>query len=165
MVGMQLKGKATAEDVLAEVTRRPGLVQGQFETLVLSPDLTVNVVVAHRDAHGIGRNGHAFNEDVRVVANDVAVFEGARLAFIGVTHQVLLHGKLGWHETPLQARGEARTAATPEGGGLEFCDDFLLSHSRATVGSQDLLEREVAAPGLVVLEVPALWGEVCEDLR
>jgi hypothetical protein len=61
-----------------------------FKAFVDLEDLAVDVVVAGLDAHRVGGNGHAFDHDVRVVGQDVAVLAGARLAFVAVAHQVLL---------------------------------------------------------------------------
>jgi uncharacterized small protein (DUF1192 family) len=55
-----------------------------------------------------------FDDDVRVVAKDVAVLEGARLALVRVADQVLLARELARHEAPLQAGGKARAAATTQ---------------------------------------------------
>src|SRR6266571_2913322 len=55
-------------------------------------------IAAYADAHRVGGNRHAFDDDMRVVAQDVAVLEGARLAFVGVAHEVFRAGELARHE-------------------------------------------------------------------
>src|SRR3546814_14662549 len=66
---------------------------------------------ADADAHGVGGDGHAFDHDVRIEAQDVAVFERAGLAFVGVAHPVLLAREGARHEAPLKAGGKARATA------------------------------------------------------
>ena len=113
MVCKQVKTKARAEDIVTEQTCLTRLRQSLLENFVGFKNFTVNVVVATRNAHGVGGNGHAFDQRVRIVANDVAVFKRARLAFIGITHQIFLPWVLTRHEAPLQTGWEARaTTAT-----------------------------------------------------
>jgi hypothetical protein len=51
---------------------------------------------------------------VRVVTQDVAVLERARLAFVGIAHQILGAGILARHETPFQAGRKSRAAAASQ---------------------------------------------------
>jgi len=88
---------------------------------------------------------------MRVVAQDVAVLGGARLGFVGVAEDVLLHVALG-HEAPLQAGRKARAAAAAQAGLLDHLDD---------VGRRDLLFDDLAQRGVttglqVVLVRPRL---------
>jgi hypothetical protein len=62
---------------------------------------------------------------VRVVAQDVAVLEGARLALVGVADDVLLRRETARHEAPLQAGREAGAAAAAQRGLLQLGDDGL----------------------------------------
>jgi hypothetical protein len=52
---------------------------------------------------------HALEETVRVLLEIVPVLEGAGLALVGV-HRHEARSRLGAHEAPLAARGEARAA-------------------------------------------------------
>jgi hypothetical protein len=111
----------------------------------------VDVVVAHRNAHGVGRNRHAFDDDVRVVHQDVAVLAGAGLAFVGIAHQVLLARELARHEAPLQAGGESRRRRGRAGRFLDGGNHLVLRQPLAAVLAQDLAQGLVAAARLVVL--------------
>ena len=102
--GMQLEVEAAAEDVVAQVAGGAGLVERLFEALVDLEDLAVDVVVGRGHAHRVGGDGHALDDDVRVVGEDVAVLAGAGLAFVGIADQVLRAGVVLRHEAPLQAR-------------------------------------------------------------
>ena len=167
MVGVQVEREVGPKDAIPQITGSTCLRQRLLEALVDTEDLAVDVVVARADAHRIGCNRHALNDDVRVVAQDVAVLERARLALVGVADQVLLTRKLPRHEAPFQAGGKARTAPAPQSGGLHFGDDFLGRHRRLAVcPQQDTLECLIAAARLVLLKRPAVGrGQPREDLR
>jgi hypothetical protein len=121
----------------------------------------VDVVVAHGDAHRVGRDDHPLDDDVRVELQDVAVLAGARLALVGVAHQVLLARELARHERPLQAGGEAGAAAAAQRRFLDGGDDLVLRQAVL----QDLAQGLVAVARLVVLQAPVGAVQVLVDLR
>src|SRR5690606_7572804 len=167
VVGVQLETEAGAADVVAEQAGRTRLFERGLEAFVDLEDLAVDVVVAHGDAHGVRRDRHAFDDDERVVQQDVAVLAGARLALVGVAHEVLLARELARHEAPLQAAGEARAAAPAQGRFLDGGDDLVLREplgARAVL-AEDPAQRLVAAARLVVLERPVAAVEAGVDLR
>ena len=167
MVGIQVEREVGPEDAIPQITGSTRLRQRFLEALVDAEDLAVDVVVARADAHRVGRDRHALDDDVRVVAQDVAVLERARLALVGVADQVLLTRKLPRHEAPFQAGGKARTAPAPQPGSLHFRDDFLGRHRRLAVcPQQDALECLIATARLVLLKGPAIGrSQSREDLR
>jgi hypothetical protein len=142
------------------------------EALVNLEDLAVDVVVAHVDTHGVRRDRHAFDDDVRVVHEDVAVLAGTRLAFVGVADEVLLTRELARHEAPLQARGETSAAATAQSRILDGRDHLVLGHPDGTglgvrgrtVHAQHLAQGLVATARLVVLERPVAAVQVLVNL-
>ena len=152
MVGEQFEIEAGTEDVLADETGGTRLVQGRLEALVALPDLAVDVVVPALDAHGEGGDGHAFDHLMRVVAQQIAILEGARFALVGVAADVLrsLIG-LG-HEAPLEAGGEAGAAAAAQRGLFHLSDDSIGRQLLV----QNLFQRLVAATLDVVGQVPGL---------
>ena len=87
---MQLEAEVAAQDLVAQVPSSARLFQRRFEAVVGLEDFAVDVVVAHGNAHRVGRNDHAFDDDVRVELQDVAVLARARLAFVGIADEVLL---------------------------------------------------------------------------
>ncbi len=89
MGGVQLEAEGRAEDVVAEVAGSARFFERFFEAFVDLEDLAVDVVVADLDAHRVGRDRHAFDDDVRVEHQDVAVLAGAGLAFVGIADEVL----------------------------------------------------------------------------
>jgi len=143
---VEVEGEIAAEDILAEVPRGAGFLERLFEAQIDFEDFTVDVVVAAPAPHGITGDDHALDDGVRVVAQDVAILESARLALVGVAHDVLLARKLPRHEAPLQAGGEARTAAAAQPRSLDFLDHLLRRH----VLRQEPTQGRVAAARFVV---------------
>src|SRR5690606_27066279 len=68
----------------------------------------------------------ALDQQVRVVAQDLAVLAGARLGLVGVDHQVVRPlALLLRHEGPLQAGAEAAATAPAQARGLDLLADPL----------------------------------------
>ena len=78
---------------------------------------------AHAGADGAAADGHALEHKVGEVAQDDPVFEGAGLAFVGVTDDVLVLALFGRAEVPLHAGRESGAPATLEGGSGDGVDD------------------------------------------
>ena len=74
--------------------------------------LPANVDVGRSSPHRIARDQATFDELMRVLAHNLAIFTSTRLALVGIDHEELgpSIAILG-HEGPLQARREARAAA------------------------------------------------------
>ncbi len=157
----ELEREARAEDVVAEIARLARLLDRLLQALVDFPDLAVHVVVAARAAHGVRRDDHPLDQRVRVVAQDVAILERARLALVGIAHEVLLPRELLGHEAPLEPGGKAGAAAAAQGRLLHLRDH----RRRRDLRVDDLAQRLVAAARLVVREPPVLAGEARQDDR
>ena len=161
MERVELEAEVRTEQAVAQEAGGARFFQGFLEALVDFEDFAVDVVVADADAHGVGGDGHAFNHDVRIEAQDVAVLERAGLAFVGVADQVLLAGEGARHEAPLQAGRKARAAAAAQAGGLDLGDHVFRLHA----GGEDLLQGFVAAALDVVFQAPVGAVDVGHDLR
>ena len=112
--------------VLADQPRRVSFIDGALQCLALADELAAQIDVAGMGAHREACHQAAFDQRVRIVAQDVAVLAGARLGFVGIDDQImrpLLHF-LG-HEGPFQAGGEARAAAPAQARLLHDVDDGL----------------------------------------
>ncbi|KAG0775049.1 hypothetical protein G6F22_013596 [Rhizopus arrhizus] len=136
---VQLEAEIRTQQLVAQEAGGARLFQRFFEALVDFEDFAVDVVVADADAHGVGRDRHAFNHDVRIEAQDVAVLAGARLGFVRVAEDVLLHVALG-HEGPLQGGREAGATAAAQARGLAHLDALL----RRDLLFEDLAQGSVA---------------------
>src|ERR1039458_3808806 len=87
---------------------------------------------------------------MRVVAQDVAVVAGARLALIGIANPVLLQLPLPRQEAPFPTDRKGRATSATQSGVLDLLDDFL---ARGHFG-QDLLPGLIAADAPIGLERP-----------
>ena len=149
--GIEFKGEPAAENVLAEIVGRARLRQRGFKALVAFEDFAVDVVVAGGRAHGVTGDNHAFDQGVGIEEDDVAVFEGAGLAFVGIANDVFGAGEGAGHKAPFETGGKARAAAAAQAGGFDFGDHVVL----AQVFGQDFLQRLVAAAFEVSFQRPA----------
>ena len=123
---VQVEIDAGAQQILAEQASRVGFLERPLETgHRLGEEFATNVVVAHRGTHAIATDGHALDDRVRVVTEDVTVVAGARLGFVRIAHRILLAGSIAGHEAPLQAGGEARATTATQTGSLQLLDNLL----------------------------------------
>ena len=79
---------------------------------------------ALRPGHNAGDH-HAFDHQVRQMGHDEAVFDRARLAFIGIAYDILHGIGLLPHQIPLHARRKAGAAHSAKFGGFELCEDVV----------------------------------------
>jgi hypothetical protein len=82
---------------------------------ILGPDVDVGL----GRADGVGGDGHALEQPVRIALDDRPVHERAGIALVGVADQVLLVARCCQRELPLPAGGEA-AAAAPAQPALDF---------------------------------------------
>ena len=70
----------------------------------------------------------AFQQLVRIIANDIAVLACAGFGFVGIHHQKMrtVANFLG-HERPFQARRESGTATPTQAGGLDPLDNLIVT--------------------------------------
>src|SRR5712691_5930509 len=98
---------------------------------------------------------------MRVVAQNVAVFEGPGLALVRIAHQIFRARKLARHEAPLEARRKTRPAAPAQRGFFHLGDKSL----RRRLLGEDSLQRRIAAALEVVVEPPIVAVEAGENDR
>ena len=158
---MQLERILGAKDLRAQIARIARFTQCFLEALVLSPRFAVNIVVADRNTHGIGGDRHAFDDDVRVVAQDVAILERAGLAFVRIADQILLPSVLLRHEAPFEPGREPRTPATTQRGLFHFRNHSVWRQLIA----ENFAQRLIAAARFVTLQVPIVAIEPGKDHR
>ncbi len=154
---MQIEIDARSLDVLAEPTVLVGLFERRFETRHgLGQELSSNVVVTHRRAHGVTGNRHALNQRVRVVTQYLSVVTRARLTLVGVTNEILLDTVVFGHEAPLQPGRETGAAASAQPGGFDLLDDCIA----VELAVEHLFPGFVAADLLIVAQRPAAIPDV-----
>ena len=95
----------------------------------LADIFSANVDIGRPRAHGVAGHQCAFDQLVRIVADDLAVLAGSGLRFIGVDDQETGTTVLGllWHEGPFQPGRKTRTAAAAQAACLHLVDDGIVS--------------------------------------
>ena len=85
---------------------------------ILVPDVEDALLRAGHQA----RDDHALDHQVRQIAQDEAVFDGAGLAFIGVADHVFFAARRLANGFPLHAGGKSRAAQAAESAGFQLRD-------------------------------------------
>ena len=112
---MQYEVDTTAENIVAEQASLVGFLQCLFKAPErLIHKFAAHVVVSDRSAHRISRNGHAFNQRMRIQAQYVAILTSPGLTFIRIAHEVVLPFGITRHKAPLQTCRKASTTAAAQ---------------------------------------------------
>ena len=107
--------------VLADEAGLIGLVDGGLEMLALADEFAAHIDVAHVAGHGSTGDQAAFDQQMRIMAHDLAVLAGAGFGLVGIDDEIVgaLANHLG-HEGPFEAGGEAGAAAAAQADRLDF---------------------------------------------
>ena len=76
-----------------------------------------------------GRDGHALDELVRVLMENVAVFEGPGFRLVRIADQINGFGIGGRNKPPFDPSGETRPAAAAQPASLDFAGNGRLLHA------------------------------------
>ena len=111
----------TIDVVLADQLGFIRLLHRLLERVALRDVFAANIDIALVGAHRAARHHAAFNQQVRIMAHDLAILAGAGLGLVGVDDQIVrtITHFLG-HEGPLQAGGEAGAAAPAQARRLDL---------------------------------------------
>ena len=137
--------------VLANEAGFIGLIDGGLEMLALADEFAAHIDVAHIAGHGRAGNQAAFNQQMRIVAHDLAVLAGAGFRLVGIDDEIMrtLANHLG-HEGPFEAGGEASAAAAAQAACLD------LVHQPVTALVDEGLGIQPAAALLGALKAPVM---------
>ena len=114
--------------VLADEIGRIGFLDRCPHPGVLEPVLAANVDVAGMRLHGEGGDEAAFDQKVRIVAQDFAILAGARLGFVRIDDEIGGPRRVRLrHEGPFEAGRKAGAAAPAQARGLHLIDDPVLA--------------------------------------
>ena len=122
------------------------------------------------DTHADRGEQAAFDQLVRVVADDIAVFAGARLALIGIDAKIGRTVALFWHERPFQARRETGAAAPAQPGFLDLLDNPIAPFEDQLLGVVPIAallgaRKPPVLAAVKVGEYPILVGKHCSSLQ
>jgi hypothetical protein len=125
MVHDDIEGKAV-DVILADEIGLVGLVHRRLQALALAHKLAADVDEAGMRPHGEAGHQAAFDQQMRVVAHDLAILAGAGLRLVGIDDEIMRPpvGLLR-HERPLEAGGKACAAAAAQAGGLDLVDNAI----------------------------------------
>ncbi|OIQ69007.1 hypothetical protein GALL_493970 [mine drainage metagenome] len=144
---------------LADQLGRVGLLDRRFQAFALEDVFAADIDIGRMRPDRVGRDQAAFDQQVRVIAQDLAVLAGAGLGLVGVDHQIVRAvALLLGHEGPLQAGGEAGAAAATQARIL----DLVAEPFRRL--SQHVARRVPAPTRLRALQAPVMEAiDVRED--
>ena len=142
-MGRHVEVEPAAQDVLAQEAARISLLNSPVHDFDQVSILAANVDVALLGGDRQAGNQHPFNDAVRVVLHQQAVFAGARFAFVGVANHILQLGRLARHEAPLHPRREARAAPAAQSRFLHLVHNGLRRHLDSLAQGLVALVRQV----------------------
>ena len=154
MVGVQIKAETAAHNIAPQVSGCACLLNRFLEAFIDLENFAVNIVVARAGAGDIRCNQHAFNDQMGVVLQDVAVLERAGLTLVGIADQVFLTGKLTRHEAPFKPGREPRAATSAQCRLLELGNDGFLRHAACATSAQHLAQGGIAIAFFVIGNPP-----------
>src|SRR6185437_15681928 len=111
---IKLEIVARAAGILADEAGGVGFLDRLLQDERFGMKLAADIDVARGRAHAGARQQAALDQLVRIVADDVAVLAGARLAFIGIDDEIARPVAGLRHERPFEAGRKSRTAAAAE---------------------------------------------------
>src|SRR5439155_19015154 len=114
---------ARAAGILADQAGRVSLFDRGLHMLRLVVELAPDIDVAGARPHADASQQAAFEQFVRVVAQDVAVLAGSRFALIGVDDEIGRPVALLRHERPFEPGRKTRAAAAAQSRFLDLVDD------------------------------------------
>src|ERR1700749_3486087 len=98
---------------------------------------------------------------MRIEAQDIAILERARFAFVRIANEVLLPRELTRHEAPLQASWETGTATAAQTRRLDVGDHLL----GRNLFFQNAAQLGVTAARHIVFEMPVVAVQASENQR
>src|SRR5579884_721170 len=114
-----------AENVLAQVALLVGLINGLADLPGWLHVLPANIDVALLAVGGVSGDDHAFHQQMGQLEHQFAVFIRARLAFVGITDDIMGFIVVFGQTVPFDPGGEAGAAAPAQAGGLDLVYDRL----------------------------------------
>ena len=134
---------ARAAGILANQTRIIGFVDGRLKRFRLANILAANVDIGRTRPHREASYQCAFDQLVWIMADNLAVFAGTRLRFVGVNNEKAwpaIGGGFG-HKRPFEAGGKARPAPAAQTARLHLFDDRILPALNQSLGAIPIAAR------------------------
>ena len=151
--------EARAEDVFAEEALCFCLLDRFPNNLRSLRKFAADVDIGEVNVCGDGSDGEALEELVRILVEDVAILERARLRLITIDNDIVGFAIVVLDEAPLRSGREAGAAASAKVGRLDHVNDLARLHA------DSFFQGLVAAMGKVGLDIRGVagFGNVAED--
>src|SRR6266851_359481 len=120
-----IEAEIASEDIFP---KKPGVIAAAdffAEDFFLKMIFVADIKYAAFRAGDEAGDDHAFDEEMRKVGHDEAVFDGAGLAFVRVAHDIFNGIGLLANQVPFQAGGKTGAAHAFQFGCLQFCEDIV----------------------------------------
>ena len=144
---VEVEGKAAVLNIVSEESGFQDFGKAALEEGVGFGVFIAEVDEAARCSGGKASDDHAFDEGIRIVVHEGAVFETTGFTFIGVADDGFRVTVALGDGVPFDSSGEARSASSGQSGGGDCLDDALGSGATESFG-----EGGKAAVGLVSFE-------------
>ncbi len=136
---------------LAEQTGLVALVDSGLQRFTLTHELAANINIGSVCAHGATGDYAAFDQRMRIVAQNFAVLAGARLGFVGIDDQIMRATvALLRHERPLETCREASAATATQARRFHLVDDPVTALFDQTLGVVPMAARHGTLQGLIL---------------
>jgi len=126
-MGVQVQGISRSQDVFAQQARLFQIGNLFIQPAGNPPELTAQIHVGKIRQHCIGCNHQSFQELEGIAFHDFPVLEGTGFGFISIGYHIVRH-KVGGQKTPLDARGEACSAAAAQPAVFNLVEDIHRLH-------------------------------------
>ena len=127
-MNVNIEIEAGTENVFAEKLLLPCFRDRALEDLCAFGKFASYIYVRCPRVQGETRDRDPLQELMRIVVDDVAVLERARLRFVRVANQIDRFLLVGLDETPFHAAGKSGATAAAQTGGLHFVHDLGARH-------------------------------------
>jgi len=150
---------AAAQNIFAEEVFRAGFRKRLIQNLRAINHFAADVDVGEMHVVGEARDGHAFDQLVRVLIHDLTILERAGFGFVRVADEINRLAALAVNEAPLEAAGKSRAAAAAQAGDFHVLADLFRAGKFFAVGQilglegERLLQNVVAAVTQIALDV------------
>src|SRR5262249_37345411 len=151
--------------VLADEIGRIRLVHRRLQALAFADEFAADVDEAGMSIHGEAGDQTALDQEMRVVAHDLAVLARAGLRFVGVDHEIMRPAvRLLGHERPFESGRKTCAPASAQSGGLHLVDDPVATLLQDGFGAIPGATRasSLKAPVVEAIEIRENAVLVCE---
>src|SRR5262249_26743646 len=128
-MNVNLAIESRSKNVFSKEIVLPRFFNGAVEDSGAIWEFTAYVDVGGARIKCITRDQHSFEQLVRIVMNDIAVFKRARLGFVGVADQIDRSLFVRLDKAPFQATGETGAAAAAQSRVFDLVDDVIARQS------------------------------------